>query len=432
MIENINLNGATVSAELHGYMYKGVYGYNGVLDSGSKLSAEIVSNNEIKIKDGLLCNAGRFMRIVGSESVAIANGTSGVSRTDLIVAHFETNGITEKHDIRVIQGTADGAVPTYANDDIYNGGSVHELPLYEVHLNGLTVESLVQKFSIISTTEEIEKKLRTNFLKCTLATTTSNGITCTNNGDGTYTLNGKATSVTYFKLGDTNLTKGKYKILGCPKNANGATIHNNSPECNDTGDGGIIELTETKNIAPYIMVPNELTLTNAVFKPMITENLNAIYDDFVSSNDSFITGKAIEDKALTYEEIQASTDLTGKIASASALRTAYFHDKYIDFGSIKGLRLQTWYNPKEALIRYDGTLSGALTYSYIDNLYSIEIPADFPDMPNLIIPIGYASNGLITVVCFPGDQKKFGIAIQNDNGGGTVDTYIAGQYVYRI
>ena len=177
MIENINLNGATVSAELHGYMYNGVYGYNGVLDSGSKLSAEIISNNEIKIKDGLLCNAGRFMRIVGSESVAIANGTSGVSRTDLIVAHFETNGITEMHDIRVIQGTAGGAVPTYANDDIYNGGTVHELPLYEVHLNGLTVESLVQKFSIISTTEEIEKKLRTNFLKCTLATTTSNGIT---------------------------------------------------------------------------------------------------------------------------------------------------------------------------------------------------------------------------------------------------------------
>ena len=178
----------------------------------------------------------------------------------------------------------------------------------------------MQKFSIISTTEEIEKKLRTNFLKCTLATTTSNGITCTNNGDGTYTLDGKATSVTYFNLGDTNLSKGKYKILGCPKNANGATIHNNSPKCNDTGDGKIIELTETKNIAPSIMVPNGSKLTDAVFKPMITENLNAIYDDFVSSNDSFITGKAIEDKALTYEEIQASTNLDGKIASAETLK----------------------------------------------------------------------------------------------------------------
>lgn len=149
----------------------------------------------------------------------------------------------------------------------------------------------------------------------------------------------------------------------------------------------------------------------------------------VSPNNDMV--QRIKANVLTYEEIQASTDLTGKIASASALRTVYFHDKYIDFGSIKGLRLQAWYNPKEALIRYDGTLSGALTYSYIDNLYSIEIPADFPDMPNIIIPIGYASNGLITVVCFPGSQKKFGIAIQNDNGGGTVDTYIAGQYVYR-
>ena len=27
MLENINLNGAQVSAELHGFMYQGVYGY---------------------------------------------------------------------------------------------------------------------------------------------------------------------------------------------------------------------------------------------------------------------------------------------------------------------------------------------------------------------------------------------------------------------
>lgn len=95
MIENINLNGATVSAELHGYMYTGIYGYHGVFDYGSNLSAEIVSNNEIKIKDGLLCNYGRFMRITGSESVSIANGKTGVKRTDLIVAHFESDGIKE-------------------------------------------------------------------------------------------------------------------------------------------------------------------------------------------------------------------------------------------------------------------------------------------------------------------------------------------------
>ena len=69
MIKNINITDAEVSAELHGYMYLALYDYYGILHAGSRMTAEIVSNNEIKINDGILCNYGRFMRIVGSETV---------------------------------------------------------------------------------------------------------------------------------------------------------------------------------------------------------------------------------------------------------------------------------------------------------------------------------------------------------------------------
>lgn len=151
MIENINITGATVSAKLHALMYDKVFGYNGVFDYGEKLAYEIVSSNEIRIKDGLLLNQGRFMRVTTGtyESIAIENGTSGVNRIDLIVAHFETDGITETHDIRVIKGGADGKEPAYSQGDTFGGSTVNELPLYAVKLTGLAITSVTQKFALI-------------------------------------------------------------------------------------------------------------------------------------------------------------------------------------------------------------------------------------------------------------------------------------------
>ena len=151
MIENINITGHEVSAALHALMNDSVYGYNGVFNYGEKLACEIVSNNEIRIKDGLLLNQGRFMSIKTStyESLAIENGVSGVNRTDLIVAHFETDGITETHELRIIKGAAGGSEPTHTTGNTFTGARVNELPLYAVKLEGLNIVSVEQKFTLI-------------------------------------------------------------------------------------------------------------------------------------------------------------------------------------------------------------------------------------------------------------------------------------------
>lgn len=51
-----------------------------------------------------------------------------------------------------------------------------------------------------------------NLLNPTLQTTTISGVTCTSNGDGTYTLNGSTESFPPFRLGDVYLEKGTYLI----------------------------------------------------------------------------------------------------------------------------------------------------------------------------------------------------------------------------
>ena len=49
----------------------------------------------------------------------------------------------------------------------------------------------VQNKVVTSNLTDIRKETTVNLLKPTLETTTQNGVTCTNNGDGTYTLNGR-------------------------------------------------------------------------------------------------------------------------------------------------------------------------------------------------------------------------------------------------
>lgn len=161
MIKNINITDAEVSAELHGYMYLALYDFQGILHAGSRMTAEIVSNNEIKINDGILCNYGRFMRIVGSETVRIENGTSGVKRTDLIVARFNTNGTKETHELAVIKGAAGGAEPSYNQMDIYSGTGTRDLVLYAVHLNGLNIESVERKCAEYMSMRELINKVNT-------------------------------------------------------------------------------------------------------------------------------------------------------------------------------------------------------------------------------------------------------------------------------
>lgn len=122
-----------------------------------------------------------------------------------------------------------------------------------------------------------------NLLNATLQTTTQNGVTCTNNGDGTYTVNGTASADTFFVAtkGFTFEKDKKYKIVGCPKGG-GQDVYRLDGSLNansDTGDGK--EYTGDGNSRSVrIIVFQGQTANNLLFKPMITTDLTATYDDF--------------------------------------------------------------------------------------------------------------------------------------------------------
>ena len=148
--------------------------------------------------------------------------------------------------------------------------------------------------------DDVNKKIHTNLLNPTLGTTTVNGVTCTANGDGTYTLNGTCTAFADVRLTPwgiehynecIRLKAGKYKLVGCPRGGgnehyivglvpnDGATRPTTFA---DTGNGYILNHTnENIHYEAKLTIYQGQTYNNLTFKPMLTTDLSATYDDFV-------------------------------------------------------------------------------------------------------------------------------------------------------
>ena len=150
----------------------------------------------------------------------------------------------------------------------------------------------VQNKVVTSNLIDIRKETTVNLLKPTLQTITRNGVTCTRNVDGTYTLNGTASDTTVFiVIGVDNLKKvfnqeEELRLTGSPKGSSKTGYYlqmwKNEPEFiyYDTG-GGVTVKKPNSDCNVAIMILNGTVLNNVLIKPMLTTNLSATYDDFV-------------------------------------------------------------------------------------------------------------------------------------------------------
>ena len=147
---------------------------DGVLTVGRKFEYSLISNNELRIYDGEGIMQGVHYRILPGtyESVVLENGTQGNKRIDLIVARYEKNAETgiESVEVAVKKGAETTEIPvepTAMIGDIRKGATLHEMPLYSVEYNGITVKEIVSRFTEIAdlrmVREEIDR-LNSNFV----------------------------------------------------------------------------------------------------------------------------------------------------------------------------------------------------------------------------------------------------------------------------
>lgn len=188
-------------------------------------------------------------------------------------------------------------------------------------------------------------KATRNLLIPDLQTVTKNGITCTNNGDGTYTFNGTATNGTFFDINrNIPINKGTtYKVV-CLKDEDyipndkiissvrrvdieNAYIFNNGPFVSDT-----------ENCWLFVKIEKDVTVSNLVAKPIITTDLNATYYDFVpySGYDIKTCGKNVFDLSkIDLIDVEYGNGVyTNKITDSKTYFNAYIDywndDSYIN------------------------------------------------------------------------------------------------------
>lgn len=164
---------------------------------------------------------------------------------------------------------------------------------YEPYTGGIPSPNPDYPQEIKSVVNPTVKVCGKNLFKATLGNVTANGITCTANSDGTYILNGTctvSTALSIIGIFDHILNEPLY-LTGVPSGCGSYLALGRR-------DGDNILVTDGKNTkidagihTDHIefWITKGTTLNNVIFKPMLTTDPTATYDDFEPYHEQTVT-----------------------------------------------------------------------------------------------------------------------------------------------
>ena len=137
-----------------------------ILPSGENLEPELVSNNSLKIRSGMMCHHGNVSSVkIGTyDEVELTNGSQWMKRIDLVVNRYTRNeeDNTEKNEWIVIMGTpaeSNPTVPEYTKGNLQEGDLVDDCPAFEVHFDGINITEVTKMLEIAQTNKDLTDKL---------------------------------------------------------------------------------------------------------------------------------------------------------------------------------------------------------------------------------------------------------------------------------
>ena len=135
-------------------LYDGIFGEDCVLKLGEQFASKTISNNVIRVMDGVVVVGGHVGRIIKGdyEDMMIDNGTADQKRNDLIVARFQSGGTggADTYSLVVVKGTPGSTAkdPAIVQEDSYAGGKRRDYPLYRVRIENLRVVGVDKLFKV--------------------------------------------------------------------------------------------------------------------------------------------------------------------------------------------------------------------------------------------------------------------------------------------
>ena len=255
------------SSEDVGTIYKTA---TGTLDKGKQVLYKLSNYVVSKLTDEEQGQLSELLSYGGGKLPAI----TGSNAAEAIQLHVKQNATDENgvHNLRFRNGSLQ-----YKEGSEWKDAKQHSMNVDFSTSTSKSLNDSIEAHLVLSNATR-------NLLNPTLQTSTANGVTCTNNGDGTYTLNGTATvTPTFFVVDKLTVNKGSYKVTRINNSNSSVSCSLRSKDGNDilADQDGIAEILEDTEVWFYIRIGDTATLSNVVAKPMLTTDLNATYDDFV-------------------------------------------------------------------------------------------------------------------------------------------------------
>lgn len=135
---------AGIYAEHDAAIFQSIFGNaDAILNYGLNFRIDIASATSIRVNSGIVSVQGRIGVIECNDSqvLSVANGKSGITRKDLLVARFVSTGMhgIDTMELIVLTGNSNGSGPAYTTENLNNGGKIREFPIGRITMNGLSI-----------------------------------------------------------------------------------------------------------------------------------------------------------------------------------------------------------------------------------------------------------------------------------------------------
>ena len=195
------------------------------------------------------------------------------------------------------------------------------------YINGLNDE-IDENTSKLEGIKPIDNTIYANDFKCknlldlsSFTTTVMNGVTFTNNGDGTITVNGLASAVAYVYICLKKYGTGTFTLSGCPSNGSDSTYkqllmrYSDYNGVDDFGNGATRTFENNIVYGVRIRIASGYNADNIIFKPML---------EIGNEVTSFTVHKPLGEEIYSSNEIVIGNWINGKP----------LYRKVVNFGSL--------------------------------------------------------------------------------------------------
>ena len=135
---------AQIYAENDAAIYQAILGDGDLLlNYGNCFAVDITGSYTVRVNSGLVAVQGHLgiIEVNDAQNLTVGNGTSGVTRSDLIVAEFKTTGNhgIDTFTLKVLKGGTDGSLPSVTAEDLNSGGMTRQFAIARITVTNLSI-----------------------------------------------------------------------------------------------------------------------------------------------------------------------------------------------------------------------------------------------------------------------------------------------------